>query len=383
MTTTKILLAMNLHDDARNPNQTFDLFERLPIELRGVIWRASLVPRVIRLVEILAGERGYQRNGPFIGDEGFNGNGYINDEPDEDCIEAKKRLTVQRTREDAVRAVLESDEGVDNVFVPAGVDQESESFRQLRLEQRYWSLIELIGRQNRQHRNVLCTRYHTVIHTVLPAALFVCRESREAVLPLYPLCFASATHPPSTRFNLSLDILLITQMDSNEVADLFGALRPMETSRLSNLAFEDIGAYPGKELWIERVNRLTGLKNILAFRSVRSPLKYINRHLEKRHLISRVRIQSSFDRILNHAEAVSREVFNMEADQRYNRIDLHDDFPNGILDGVNLQKLSTDLPKLRLDENLDWIPKKAKMVWVWQRRIEAGCSCPGFYQLTY
>ncbi|KAH9203591.1 hypothetical protein DL95DRAFT_142795 [Leptodontidium sp. 2 PMI_412] len=43
----------------------------------------------------------------------------------------------------------------------------------------------------------------------LPAALHVCRESRQAVEVLYPRCFGSFLQPERVRFNFDLDVLYL------------------------------------------------------------------------------------------------------------------------------------------------------------------------------
>jgi hypothetical protein len=70
----------------------------------------------------------------------------------------------------------------------------------------------------------------------VPAALQVCRESRNFALPFYPLCFGSLWHFPTTRFNLSLDILYIT--NSVTLPHLFGIMNKTELSSLRHIAVE-------------------------------------------------------------------------------------------------------------------------------------------------
>lgn len=357
---------MSLPDGTCNSSQTFYPFKRLPIELRCMVWRASLRPRVVRLTEILST------------DEGFDGNGYVNKETDEHSIEAMARLSIRRTREKAIKAYLELDH--DNAS-----EQADDRLSRLRTNLRPRRLVQrrcFLRNQHRQHKNVLCNRCHTFIQTILPAALYACRESREAVLPLYPLCFASATHPRSTRFNLSLDILCITRMSIEEIADLLGALRPMEMSRLSNLAIEERWAMPHnaqyREAWVKLVNKLTGLKNILVFRDLLSPLQNFVHYVERRRRL--LQETASFDRVLNHVLEFSREIYGrIDPDSAYNRVDLYDDFPDGIFDGMDFKKLSADIPQLRLEQNQAWLPKKTKMVWALPRLSEPGCHYPGAY----
>jgi hypothetical protein len=70
--------------------------------------------------------------------------------------------------------------------------------------------------------------------TRLPSALSACRESRNAMLPFYPLCFGSVWYPPVIRFNLSLDTLFIT--DPLELPLLFGIMKVKELDSIRHIA---------------------------------------------------------------------------------------------------------------------------------------------------
>lgn len=85
--------------------------------------------------------------------------------------------------------------------------------------------------------------------TALPVALAVNRESRIAVLPFYPLCFASASEPARTRFNLDIDTLSVHGQSHPFTFHIFDHMSPKERSRLKNLVV------------LEQHDALTGLQD--------------------------------------------------------------------------------------------------------------------------
>ncbi|PBP23977.1 hypothetical protein BUE80_DR005200 [Diplocarpon rosae] len=72
-----------------------------------------------------------------------------------------------------------------------------------------------------------------------PMALQICRESRELIIPLYPLCFGTFFHPARTRFNFVNDTLLVgSDTDDTVVPHLFSTFTHSEISGLRFLALE-------------------------------------------------------------------------------------------------------------------------------------------------
>ncbi|KAK2628214.1 hypothetical protein QTJ16_002860 [Diplocarpon rosae] len=71
-----------------------------------------------------------------------------------------------------------------------------------------------------------------------PKALRVCRESRELIIPLYPLCFGTFFHPARTRFNFVNDTLFIGSDMEDTIPHLFGTFTHSEISGLRFLALE-------------------------------------------------------------------------------------------------------------------------------------------------
>ena len=81
-------------------------------------------------------------------------------------------------------------------------------------------------------------------HAALPAALHVCRESRQAVEALYPSCFGSFLQPERVRFNFDLDILYLDISEEEEgLNHFFGILKETELIRLKYVAIDS--AYLG------------------------------------------------------------------------------------------------------------------------------------------
>lgn len=71
-----------------------------------------------------------------------------------------------------------------------------------------------------------------------PVALGLCRESRNAVLPYYPLCFGTIFHPAKTRFNFDLDTLYMDNAFEEEIPHLFAAMGEKEIKGLKYVAVD-------------------------------------------------------------------------------------------------------------------------------------------------
>lgn len=70
----------------------------------------------------------------------------------------------------------------------------------------------------------------------LPTAFRVCNESRSAVIPFYPLCFASRTARASTHFNFELDTLYIGDITSELLFRFFDGMSLNERQTLRRLS---------------------------------------------------------------------------------------------------------------------------------------------------
>lgn len=228
----------------RTIGPAFYLFEQLPTEIRHMIWRFSLEPRLVELSCVSTYAEDSQEGGS------------VNREPDESSPEAVARASLRRDRMEAARLRVKA------TRVRA---------------RRPW----LTPREDFQEWWEKCLiRYRTKCRISLPAALSTCHDSRNAVLPLYPLCFASETHPPSTRFNLSLDTLYLSNElvhgSGNTAHKLLNSLSHTETAQLANLAlFDSLDNAQGEDFWTKlgaQVDKLVGLKRTLLVRDVCTPL---------------------------------------------------------------------------------------------------------------
>ncbi|CAG8958812.1 hypothetical protein HYFRA_00011763 [Hymenoscyphus fraxineus] len=81
--------------------------------------------------------------------------------------------------------------------------------------------------------------------TLLPTALHVCRDSREAVIKSYPLAFGSVLTSPKTRFNFNIDTLFLDDDMDRHFVLFFNAMKYEELTRIKRLALDDIE----DELW--------------------------------------------------------------------------------------------------------------------------------------
>lgn len=117
----------------------------------------------------------------------------------------------------------------------------------------------------------------------LPVALKVSHDSRDAILPMYPLCFASESSKPVIRFNFSLDTLYIDETFDKHLFDFLERLSPSEIVRLEIIAISDKAGYAldkddkkGRKYWARLgtyIEKLSGLKNILTVHSLPSILR--------------------------------------------------------------------------------------------------------------
>ncbi|KAK6587360.1 hypothetical protein PZA11_000650 [Diplocarpon coronariae] len=118
-----------------------------------------------------------------------------------------------------------------------------------------------------------------------PKALRVCRESRELIIPLYPLCFGTFFHPARTRFNFENDTLFIGSDMEDTIPHLFGTFTQKEISCLRFLALENCynedvevgyGANLSSQL-LKLIKRLPSLRELLIVHDIED---MIDRHLD-------------------------------------------------------------------------------------------------------
>jgi hypothetical protein len=122
-------------------------------------------------------------------------------------------------------------------------------------------------------------------YATLPTAFYVCLDARNAVIPLYPKCFASKLYGPRVRFNLALDTLYLDDLtDPDECKDFLENLSGVEAGRLENLAFTDMPGLPDDddesyEIWENLdswlMEKLPGLKTILSGNEIGKSLEWV------------------------------------------------------------------------------------------------------------
>jgi len=106
-----------------------------------------------------------------------------------------------------------------------------------------------------------------------PVALRVCKESRELIIDSYPLCFGSIYHPAHTRFNLSMDILVLGSDFEDFIPHFLGIMNERELSNLRYLAIESdiLTVFPFRDMKtpLKRALRsFSGLKELLIVQDV-------------------------------------------------------------------------------------------------------------------
>ncbi|CZR57173.1 uncharacterized protein PAC_07062 [Phialocephala subalpina] len=205
--------------------------------------------------------------------------------------------------------------------------------------------------------------------------------SGSAALPFYPLCFASKTQEPKTRFNLSIDTLYFDGCFEDLVgADphiysrpgkcLFSFLEyisPVEMDGFKNITIADsAGLYidrydlSGYEYWKKLgdfVGKCTGLKNILTVHEVSRALTFFAGNLRA----SRGGALQSH----NLEESLLGTAYGWR-DEGY--VELSDDFPDELVHRFELT--AEELGAFPLghmsnhqDRDNDWVDKRTRPVW--------------------
>ncbi len=77
-------------------------------------------------------------------------------------------------------------------------------------------------------------------YSKLPSALSVSKESRDLVLPHYPLCFGGLFSECQIRFNFAIDTLYIDSAFDDNVAHFFDIFTTLEITSLRYLALDEM-----------------------------------------------------------------------------------------------------------------------------------------------
>ncbi|KAF8861897.1 hypothetical protein BDZ45DRAFT_723528 [Acephala macrosclerotiorum] len=325
---------MRLRNRTIGVGETFYPFKRLPPELRHIIWRLSLQPRVVEVLE----------RGTYWEDADT----HVGGAPNDPSVDTADRLALRYERQTYWEA-RHKDEGPGFNGIPAA-------------------------------ENKPLVRYMSFANTMLPAALYVNRESRDTVLPLYPRCFASETHPPAVRINLSLDTLYVDVGIDDNFFNFLQALNPAELSKLTNLAISDDMGYCTSEFWPrvgKWVEKMTSLKSILIARDVSVYLECFFESLWPEFDMSTSRsnllLQFPHDKKLQYLS-------KMMDDCAYNQhkcMALLDDFPNELLERLDFENDEPLLAEMDTDEELssqEWVIKRTKTAWAWRHMAYPGIT---------
>ncbi|KAH6673641.1 hypothetical protein B0J14DRAFT_53244 [Halenospora varia] len=169
----------------------FHLFPKLALELRRMIWRKTLTPRVVEIVCDLGNHENQQENTEQLNVEVEGA------EPDE----------------------------VDQ----EGADQNND----------WLADLDVLATAPRRVRG-----FYT--YCALPVALGVCQESRNAVIDSYPMCFGSTIDPAAIRFNFDLDTLFVGHDMGCELFSPNFVLTQHEKDNLQHFVVAKIGM---DEMW--------------------------------------------------------------------------------------------------------------------------------------
>lgn len=309
-------------------SETFHPFKRLPTELRCMIWRFSIQPRVVEVLEKETLEEDI--------------NTHTNGVPNDSSVDDVDRLSLRYKR------------------------------------QVYWEAVrsgERLEDETSEAENNLLARYFSFANTMLPPALYVCHESRDTLLPLYPYCFASETHPAGVRFNLAVDTLYVDIGLEENLVNFMASFGPMELSKLRNFAIaDDLGYGNENEFW-QRVgsfvDKLTDLKNVPLVRDVANCLDAIFQEMWPQSnpyiLLSPVQVVEKFP--LNRKVQL---VYKMMEDCEvisYNCIEFREEFPHELLRQLDFTEEELPLPSPYGDQawrDQEWITENATAVWGWR-----------------
>lgn len=120
-------------------------------------------------------------------------------------------------------------------------------------------------------------RGHYTSRSAMPTSFYACKDAHIALLPLYPLCFASETHGPRVRFNLSLDILYVGSHFRYFLIRFLACFSLEEMTHLERLAINENIVRDGSDRfgnadWNDlgaRIEKLTGLKDLMTVLDIR------------------------------------------------------------------------------------------------------------------
>ncbi|KAE8443891.1 hypothetical protein EG329_001300 [Mollisiaceae sp. DMI_Dod_QoI] len=130
-----------------------------------------------------------------------------------------------------------------------GVGETFYPFKRLPTELRHmiWRItleprvVEVLEGDCREYQDKCVRKYenHYYTRAKLPIALAVSRDSRDALLPLYPLCFGSYSAGSQIRFNFSLDTLYIDEKMERYFFHFLERFTSKDLAKVEKLAIAD------------------------------------------------------------------------------------------------------------------------------------------------
>jgi hypothetical protein len=224
--------------------------------------------------------------------------------------------------------------------------------------------------------------------TPLPIALQVSRDSRNAVLPMYPLCFHSETLASAIRFNFSLDTLywnvfesssVFTSVTTTTIFDFLEQLNPIETASLQNIAIDGQTGVKGTRLnrnvawkfWVRlatALEKLHGLRNILTVHDIMWVVYEQLHSLTKQDEAYGSEDAKDVSMLIRLSDWYRG---NVPSDKR---VDLFDEFPSELNKHVNLTKNTRAMPIAETDERHvhalhanNWLNERTSHIHGWWR----------------
>lgn len=225
---------------------------------------------------------------------------------------------------------------------------------------------------------------YTAIAT-LPTAFRVCNDSRTAVMPLYPLSFASNTGRLEIRFNFALDTLYIDPSFQEKLFGFLDSLSSLEMARLTNVAINegvsvglDSDDYFAKKYWTRLgtyIDKMTGLKSIFTLDEVDHPvctrMRVVENELENdlvtRHLLSGRRAELELE--LTSLEDLFSDLMS-GMDSKEWLVEIFERYPNELMTRLTLEHTNFDEYEMFVADtvhSVDWVSKRAKPAWLWRR----------------
>ena len=170
-----------------------------------------------------------------------------------------------------------------------------------------------------------------------PSVLSVSRDSRAAVIELYPYCFSSRSKVPAIRFNFALDTLFIAGLFDGTALHLLDILTDKELSSIRHVAVDEICGYDDQDDNAQPIFWSNLKKSMDAFTGLEDLLIVLD--------------------VFAYTETLPD--FQYNDDEFEYLCEFYDEFPQELVQGPNpvavFQLIDT------------WTNPKLKLVWGWRR----------------